>query len=58
MEIEMTSRALLGQKIPCDFDEDTVSFPRLRRGASELAPKAMAATLVLVINVLRFIVSD
>src|SRR6266404_7922910 len=57
MEIEMMSRALSGQKTSCDFGDDIASFPWLRRVTSELAPKPMAAALVVVINVLRFMVS-
>jgi len=58
MEIEMTSRALSGQKTWDDFDDDIASFPWLRKVTSELAPKPMAAALVVVINVLRFIVAE
>jgi len=56
MEIEMTSRALSGQNTWCDFDYDIISFSWLRRVTSELAPKPIAAALVVVINVLRFII--
>ena len=52
------SRALSGQKTCGDFDDDIASFAWLRRVTSELAPKPMAAALVVVINVLRFIVAD
>src|SRR5260370_14111718 len=56
MEIEMTSRALSGQKSWCDFDIDFVSFPSLRVVKSELTPTPAAAALVVLINVLRFII--
>jgi hypothetical protein len=55
MEIEMTSRAPSGQKSWCDFDVDLVSFPSLRVVKTGLTPTPAAATVVVLINVLRFI---
>jgi hypothetical protein len=56
MEMEMTSRALSGQKVLGDVGIGC--FPWLRIDTSELAPTPIAAALVVLINVRRFMMND
>ena len=49
----MTSRALWGQKVSGDVGIGC--FPGLRIDTSELTPTPIAAALVVLMNVLRFI---